>query len=172
LAKVWGQKLGNESSREARSTEWVLAVLTDLNGRLTARDLVRFIANAAKGSVDDTPPDGRLLAPAAMRRAVTVTSQEKVQEYPSEVAVLRDIFEKLRKAPEIETPLDRQTTRSIGLDDSELKNLEAYGVFFEEGGQFEVPELFRIGLGFKRKGARPNIISLTRRALERARTAI
>jgi hypothetical protein len=97
LARVWGPKLGNEKSREARSTEWVLAVLTDLNGKLTARDLVRFIANAAKGSVDDTPPDGRLLAPAAMRRAVTVTSQEKVQEYPSEVAVLAPIFEKLRK---------------------------------------------------------------------------
>jgi DNA phosphorothioation-dependent restriction protein DptH len=36
----------------------------------------------------------------------------------------------------------------------------------------KVPELFRIGLGFRRKGARPNIISLTRRALEKARAAV
>jgi hypothetical protein len=105
----------------------------------------------------------------AMRRAVASTSEEKVKEYPSEVSVLQPIFDKLHKIKGLETPLDLQTAYAVGLDDSELGNLVKYGVFFEEAGLYEVPELFRIGLGLTRKGARPNIISLTRRALERAR---
>jgi MinD-like ATPase involved in chromosome partitioning or flagellar assembly len=169
LERIWGWKLGPPKSREARSTEWVLAVLTDLNGRLTARDLVRFIAVAAQLSGDEQPGDNRLLAPMAMRRAVASTSEEKVKEYPSEVSVLQPIFDKLHKIKGLETPLDLQTAYAVGLDDSELGNLVKYGVFFEEAGLYEVPELFRIGLGLTRKGARPNIISLTRRALERAR---
>jgi hypothetical protein len=169
LERVWGWKLGSEKSREARSTEWVLAVLTDLNGRLTARDLVRFIETAAHGSIDEEPADARLLAPAAMRRAVAATSEAKVKEYPSEVSVLHPIFERLARTPGVETPLDQQTAITAGLTDTDLSNLVKYGVFFEDNGQFEVPELFRIGLGFARKGARPNIISLTRRALEKAK---
>ncbi len=172
LERVWGWKLGSEKSREARCTEWVLAVLTDLNGRLTARDLVQFIATAAHGSIDEEPADSRLLAPTAMRRAVAETSEEKVKEYPSEVTVLQPIFDKLKSTTGIETPLDQQAAAEVGLSDTELSNLVKYGVFFEENAQYEVPELFQIGLGFRRKGARPNIISLTRRALEKARAAV
>ena len=101
----------------------------------------------------------RLLAPAAMRRAVAATSEAKVNEYPSEVTVLQPIFEKLRRTPGIETPLDQQTAITVGLTETDLSNLVKYGVFFEDNGQFEVPELFRIGLGFARKGARPNILA-------------
>jgi hypothetical protein len=169
LERIWGWKLGPPKSREARSTEWVLAVLTDLNGRLTARDLVRFIAMAAQLSIDEEPVESRLLAPGAMRRAVASTSEEKIKEYPSEVAVLQPIFEKLRRGTPLETPLDLETAHLAELTEPELANLVKYGVFFEEDGLYEVPELFRIGLGLRRKGARPNIISLTRRALEKAR---
>ena len=172
LERIWGWKLGSEKSREARCTEWVLAVLTDLNGRLTARDLVRFIATAARGSKEEEPNDPRLLAPIAMRRAVAATSEEKVKEYPSEVTVLQPIFDKLKSKSGIETPLDQQAVEQVGLTEADLSNLVKYGVFFEEHTQYEVPELFRIGLGFRRKGARPNIISLTRRALEKARIAL
>lgn len=172
LERIWGRKLGPEKSREARSTEWVLAVLTDLNGRLTARDLVRFIAEAATLSVNDQPPqDDRLFTPAAMRRAVAATSGEKVSEYPTEVTVLKTVFEAIKRKTDLETPLDTQTAYAAGLSEGDLSNLVKYGVFFEEDGSFEVPELFRIGLGMGRKGARPNIISLTRRALEKAQTA-
>jgi hypothetical protein len=172
LEHIWGWKLGPQKSREARCTEWVLAVLTDLNGRLTARDLVRFMATAARGSIAEEPADARLLAPTAMRRAVAETSEEKVKEYPSEVTVLQRIFDKLKSTPGIETPLDQQAALEVGLTETDLSNLVKYGVFFEENAQYEVPELFRIGLGFRRKGARPNIISLTRRALEKAKATL
>lgn len=168
LQQVWGLKLGSDSSKEARSTEWVLAVLTDLRGRLTARDLVRFINQAAIGSRDQSA-EGRLLTPNAMRKAVEYTSKQKVDEYPKEVRELLPIFAKLRSIQNLTTPFDRAEATSNGIAANELDILEKYGVAYAEEGSFEVPELFRIGLNMKRKGARPNIISLTRKARERAK---
>ena len=168
LRNIWGRKLGTDESNEARSTEWVIAVLTDLTGRLTARDLVRFIGSAAKNSRDQSSPD-RLLAATALKKAVQHTSRMKVKEYPNEVRQLGSIFRKFTEHPGFETPIDRQRAAGIGIIGSDLDTLEKYGVAYQEDGIFEVPELFRIGLEMKRAGARPNIISLTRRARERAK---
>ncbi|WP_081922698.1 KGGVGR-motif variant AAA ATPase [Janthinobacterium sp. RA13] len=168
LQKIWGLKLGSDVSKEARSTEWVIAVLTDLTGRLTARDLVRFINEAALGSRDQQA-ENRLLTPGAMRKAVEYTSKQKVDEYPKEVRELLPIFNKLKAIQNLTTPFDRMEASSNGIEPHELDILEKYGVAYSEEGSFEVPELFRIGLNMKRKGARPNIISLTRKARERAK---
>lgn len=168
LQQIWGMKLGSDSSREARSTEWVLAVLTDLTGRLTARDLVRFMHTAALSAREHVVND-RLLSPSSMRKAVEYTSKQKVDEYPKEVRELLPIFDKLKSLQSLTTPFDRAEAAANGLEAKELDTLEKYGVAYSEDGSFEVPELFRIGLNMKRKGARPNIISLTRKARERAR---
>lgn len=169
LRKIWGLKLGADDSREARSTEWVIAVLTDLTGRLTARDLVRFVGQAAKASRGNQHGSDRLLSAVALKSAVDHTSRMKVDEYPKEVRQLQNIFEKLKQHPGFETPFVRSQAAEINITESELDILETYGVAYQEDGRFEVPELFRIGLNMKRGGARPNIISLTRRARERAR---
>ena len=166
LRRIWGLKLGGDDSREARTTEWVIAVLTDLTGRLIARDLVRFIGAAAKFS-RERPGVTRLLSAAALKEAVQYTSQKKVEEYPKEVKQLKTIFEKFKA--NFQTPFDRASAASIGLSDQDLDVLEKYGVAYQEDGIFEVPELFRVGLQMRRVGARPNIISLTRRARERAK---
>lgn len=168
LQQIWGMKLGSDSSREARSTEWVLAVLTDLTGRLTARDLVRFMHTAALSAREHVVND-RLLSPNSMRKAVEYTSKQKVDEYPKEVRELLPIFDKLKSLQSLTTPFDRAEAAANGIEAKELDILEKYGVAYAEDGSFEVPELFRIGLNMKRKGARPNIISLTRKARERAR---
>ncbi|MBD3574307.1 hypothetical protein EJ082_15175 [Brevundimonas diminuta] len=170
LRKIWGLKLGADDSREARSTEWVIAVLTDLTGRLTARDLVRFIGAAAKDSRSSQFATDRLLSANALKNAVEHTSRKKVEEYPKEVRQLESIFDKLRHHPGFETPFVRSKAAEIGITEGELDILETYGVAYQEDGIFEVPELFRLGLDMRRSGARPNIISLTRRARERARS--
>ncbi|KVT10931.1 hypothetical protein WM34_31035 [Burkholderia ubonensis] len=104
-----------------------------------------------------------------MRKAVEYTSKQKVDEYPKEVRELAPIFAKLRAIPDLTTPFDRTEAATLGIEPVELDILEKYGVAYADEGSFEVPELFRIGLGMKRKGARPNIISLTRKARERAK---
>lgn len=168
LRKIWGHKLGKDTTNEARSTEWVLAVLTDLTGRLTARDLIRFIREAALKSRDRIA-DSRLLLPSAMRQAVENTSKLKVEEYPKEVLELEPIFKKFQQTSGGTTPFDRAEAAQYGITPVDLEVLEKYGVVYADEGRFEVPELFRIGLNLKRKGARPNIISLTRKARERAK---
>ncbi|CCI28032.1 hypothetical protein MICAH_4790005 [Microcystis aeruginosa PCC 9809] len=42
LERLWGKKLGADNAREAKSDNWIFAALTDFNGRLQARDIVRF----------------------------------------------------------------------------------------------------------------------------------
>ncbi|CAI1818450.1 KGGVGR-motif variant AAA ATPase [Serratia quinivorans] len=168
LKKIWGLKLGGDQSREARSTEWVISVLTDLTGNLTARDLVRFIGAAAQEASGKPAPD-RLLSPASLKNAVKFTSEKKVEEYPKEVRQLQPIFEKFTKNIGFSTPFSRGDALKIDIGDLELEILEKYGVAYQEDGIFEVPELFRVGLQMKRDGARPNIISLTKRARDRAK---
>ena len=52
LKSLWGRKLGRDEKpgeriREAYTASWVIAALSDLQGRLVARDLVRFLHHAA-----------------------------------------------------------------------------------------------------------------------------
>ena len=48
LERLWGKRLGRDGSKEANTARWVFAALCDLNGRLQARDLVRFLKFAAR----------------------------------------------------------------------------------------------------------------------------
>ncbi len=43
LERLWGRKLGRDNSNEANSARWVYAALTDFQGRLQARDIVRML---------------------------------------------------------------------------------------------------------------------------------
>ena len=43
LEKLWGKTLGIDKSKEAYTASWVFAALTDFNGRLQARDIVRLL---------------------------------------------------------------------------------------------------------------------------------
>jgi hypothetical protein len=56
LIQVWGQKLGSDTSREARSEEWFLAALSDFNLQIQARDVVSFLAEATQNALDDEKP--------------------------------------------------------------------------------------------------------------------
>ena len=104
-----------------------------------------------------------------MRKAVENISFQKIAKYPKEVRELLPIFQKLKAISDLATPFDRAEAAYYGIESHELDVLEKYGVAYADEGSFEVSELFRIGLNMKRKGARPNIISLTRKARERAK---
>ena len=43
LNRLWGVKLGKPTSNEAYSSRWILAALSDFNGQLQARDIIRFL---------------------------------------------------------------------------------------------------------------------------------
>ena len=63
MLAAWGEKMGTERSREARSRGWFMAALSDFNGNIQARDIVRFLEESARGSVEDARWADRLLVP-------------------------------------------------------------------------------------------------------------
>lgn len=164
LEPLWGKKLGSDRSKEARSSEWVISVLSDFRQQIQARDLVRLLALAAEGSVGDAHWKDRLLTPSALRKALPHCSTEKTKEVEAENPVLKPIFERLRALPD-----DRRTVpftrESVGLDLDQIKLLEDNGVVLREGDEYYMPEIFRYGLDFRlESGARPRVLTLARRA--------
>jgi MinD-like ATPase involved in chromosome partitioning or flagellar assembly len=164
LVPLWGRKLGSERSREARSAEWVITALSDLRGQIQARDVVRFLYRAAQISKTDEYWQDRVLAPTAIRRAVGTCSEEKIKEIGIENRKLRNIFERIEQLSDDARRIPF-TREQVGLDVEELKALEDNGVVLREREEYYMPEIFRLGLGFKLKaGARPRVLALSRRA--------
>lgn len=81
LTKVWGKKMKPDSSKTAITVRWVLASISDFNGQLQARDIVRFLKYASMNSgVERTQYLDRFLMPEDMRRAVKECLDEKLKE--------------------------------------------------------------------------------------------
>lgn len=172
LYQLWGEKLGATSSKEARTARWVFTALCDLNGRLQARDLVRFLYYAASGSQDGRASklEDRVLLPQAIRGAMSNCSSDKVNEAIDEIDVLRQWNIELVKisSSEKSVPFDDQ---KMGLTRELSKALQELGVIFEdqdkksEDKRFYLPEIYRTGLGFtlNSAGGRPRVLALIRR---------
>lgn len=176
LEPLWGTKLGpddkpGQRTREAYTATWIVAVLSDLRGRLVPRDLVRLLASAAT-----VAPEGdeatlyaeRLLTPRSLRTAVESTSTSKVEETEEEIGELKPAFAKFKsQADELAVPLSQEVVDQLGLTDTELKALMRHGIIFGDSPPYEVPELFRRGLGLKHAGARRSVVNLYNRARKR-----
>ncbi|MCX5519772.1 hypothetical protein OSH10_15115 [Kaistia defluvii] len=176
LYPLWGRKLGpddkpSKRTAEAYTANWVIAVLSDLQSRLVARDLVRLLENAAAASVSANDVEfsaSRLLAPRALKDAVKPTSVAKVSETQEEIAELKPVFDKFRKYPDsVVAPLDSEAIVKLGLSEADIRLLQRHAILFGDSPPYEVPELFRMGLNLKHSGARHSVINLRRRARQR-----
>lgn len=162
LLPVWGRKLGTERSREARSAEWVIAALSDFNGQIQARDLVRFFHYAADGSIQSAAHD-RVLNPTAIRNAIKPCSERKIEETVQEIPKLNTIFSKLRELHDLRIPFD---AAEANMTLEEIQFLQSVGVVAELEGRYYVPEIFRFGLGLRlSEGARPRVLSFARKSI-------
>lgn len=173
LEKLWGKKMGRDDSKEAVTARWAFAALCDLNGRLQARDLVRFLKFAAKrmkGLRSEAWRD-RVLVPEAIRKSLPDCSDEKVSEAIIEVAALRKWKEVLDTLPQEmkKTPF---SIEALNLPSDLLNSLRELGVVYEDADQteeperFYLPEIYRSGLGFRSAvGGRPRVQALLKRNL-------
>jgi len=115
LSRFWGHKLGKKTAREARTSEWVLAALSDFKHQIQARDLIRLIKTAADYSIRDAYWNDRVLTPTAIKRAILACGKEKVAEIGDENFALKEIFSLLQGS----NPDSKQvpiSTEKIGLD--------------------------------------------------------
>ena len=173
MEKLWGKKLGSDKSNEAYTASWIFAALTDFNGRLQARDIVRFLYNAAHITVDKAKElqlekwfISRLLPPKAIRQALKPCSDEKVREAKEEYPSFKTWVEnKLPSLAEKKIPF---AVEQFNMDQQTVMLLQEMGVIYEdkekeEIARFYMPEIFREGLGFSVTGARPRILALKRK---------
>ncbi len=151
LTKIWGKKMGTDNSKTAGTTKWVLASLSDFNGQLQARDIVRFLKFAAYEKEDGNAkyPD-RLLSPEVMKRAVKSCSVEKLKEVETEIHQLKQSFQILKEIPNSkkQVPLPEEVLDK--LTNEERKTLERYGYLTEAEGEYYIPESIRYALGYNK----------------------
>lgn len=173
LEKLWGKKMGRDNSKESNTARWVFAALCDLNGKLQARDLVRFLKFSA-AQMNKISPDkwpSRVLAPEAIRRSLSFCSDEKVKEAASEISALRQWQQKLDSVPS-DKRRNPFNAKSVNLEGDLLEILRDLGIVYEDTDRsselerFYLPEIYRSGLKFSQSaGGRPRVQALLKRNL-------
>lgn len=161
LELLWGKKLGKNHSREAASSRWIIAALSDFNRHLQARDIVRFL----KFSTENLPGSAseyldRFIVPAEIRQAIPKCSKEKLAEIKTEMKSIYQILERLMNMPEEEKRLPLLLDK-INLTGEEISKLENQGYLISLDKKYYLPEIIRTAFGFRyEKGARPRVLSL------------
>lgn len=159
LNRLWGVKLGKPTSNEANSSRWILAALSDFNGQLQARDIIRFLEKATD-RVGKAVYEDRYLMPAEIRKAVSECSNDKIGEIRDEIKALGPIFDKLEHAPE-EKKILPFAEDTFNLTQAEEKIMKQEGYLKIDNDRYYLPEIIRHALKFKyEKGARPKVLSL------------
>lgn len=151
LIPLWGAKLGTEKSREAGTERWVPAALADFNEQIQARDVVRFLCEAASASVGDGRWPDRLLTPAAMRRALGACSRAKVEEINQENPRLGKLLRHMSTFSDaVKMPFDAV---DVALKADDVEALEQWGALARDSdGRYRMPEIYRHALGFRTQG--------------------
>lgn len=143
--------MGSDASKNAITVRWVLASLSDFNGQLQARDIVRFLKFAtADGNGERVQYYDRFLNPEDMRKAVKECSDQKLEEVEQEIHQLKNCFQILRevKQEDKQVPLNERVMGRLGSE--EQKALERYGYLKEADGEYYIPESVRYALGYNK----------------------
>ncbi|WP_030020678.1 KGGVGR-motif variant AAA ATPase [Streptomyces monomycini] len=151
LTPLWGAKLGTEKSREAWTERWVPAALADFNEQIQARDVVRFLCEAADASIGDERWPDRVLAPAAMRRALGACSRAKVDEINQENPRLGKLLRQMGTfSDDVRMPFYAE---DLNLSPDDVEALEQWGALARDAdGRYRMPEIYRHALGFRTQG--------------------
>ncbi|MBR7836962.1 hypothetical protein KDL01_27040 [Actinospica durhamensis] len=151
---LWGQRLGPNDSRVARSIDWFLDSVSGFNGVIRASDVAAVIGEAARLSVagsDDSSSEweDRVLAPHALIEAVERVGRHKVFSLIEFDSIVGPI---LKKMSELDSslkvlPFDAD---AADLTRVEVRALLANSILHRvDGGQYWLSKLYRLGLGFE-----------------------
>lgn len=142
--------MGADGSKTARTIRWVLASLSDFNGQLQARDIVRFLQYATEDFNIKKEYQDRLLTPDIMKKAVIKASETKLREVKDEIHQLAGSFEKLESIPSSkkQVPLLQDVLDSLPNED--IKALERFGYLKEADDEYYIAENIRYALGYNK----------------------
>lgn len=162
LKKFWGSKLGKDDSKEAFTSRWVIAALSDFNGQLQARDIVRFLMYATENyATANLIYEDRFLMPAEIKKAIVPCSKGKVGELKQEIRSLSGVFEKLEALEKKEDKTLPLNLEKLPLTSEEIAAMMKQGYLRIYKEQYYIPEIIRHYLGFRyQTGARPKVLAL------------
>lgn len=167
LIPLWGTKLGAQNSKEAYSVNWALSAISDFNGNIQARDVVRLLFEASKQQKSIQQSPDRLLSPSALKSALDECGKQKIIEIKKEMPILEESLNALRESRK-SVPLSFEDFSEPVLKNINL--MEEFGLIYrDDEGKYYLPEIYRRGLELTlAKGARPKVVSLMRKALGQA----
>lgn len=168
LEPFWGLKLGAPNSKEAYSVNWILSALSDFKGHIQARDMVRFIHEASRLSLNEEKFifKDRLIMPKILKAALKPCGEEKIKEIKQEMQEVKVSIEKLEGSRK-SIPLEKKDFEELEIQN--ISVLEDFGFIFNEDGKYYFPAIYRDGLGLREStSARPKVVSLMRKALARS----
>lgn len=150
LSRLWGKKMGPDGSKTAGTIRWVLASLSDFNGQLQARDIVRFLEYATEDTTVKKEYQDRLLTPDIMKKAIIRASTQKLEEVKAEIYQLKSCFEKLEEvsSSKKQVPLTPEVLDELSPED--VKSLERFGYLKEADGEYYIAENIRHALGYNK----------------------
>ena len=158
LYQIWGQRLGQDNAREAKSAGWILDALSNLQNEVQSRDIVRFLYFAADGSGTDSTkksyPD-RLLTPSSIRKSVGKVGFEKLEELKTENGLLYEILVKIQNSG-LKFPCSKKGLDFLTSEERDM--MEKNGALREYRNEYYLAEIWRRGLdiGYSKVG-RPRI---------------
>ena len=168
LEPFWGLKLGTPNSKEAYSVNWILSALSDFKGHIQARDMVRFIHEASRLSLNEEKFvfKDRLIMPKTLKAALKPCGEEKIKEIKQEMQEVKMSIEKLEESRK-SIPLEKKDFEELQIQNVSV--LEDFGFIFNEDGKYYFPAIYREGLKLRESSsARPKVVSLMRKALARS----
>ena len=151
-----------KGKREAKMIDWLLQRITDGIGGRYPRELINF-ANYAKTEQMELTifEEDCLISGNAIKRAFGKVSEVKCNTYLSEFPLLREHFERFRGKDSAKYNRKQLVDLMEGLEptgDDMIRAIYETGMLEAKNGRgvadssFEIPKLFRIGLGLVLKG--------------------
>lgn len=154
LYVLWGRKLGGDSSREARSANKILNILSNFNGEIQSRDLMRFLDEAIKQeqSTEQSYKD-RILSPPSVKEAFPNVGKSKLKEVKEEnknnkFAAILITLEGLSSS--LKVPFSAES----GLSSEDISILIEQGVLRRYNERYHMAELYRLGLDISKSKGR------------------
>jgi len=162
LAELLAGRVMGAGAQKGLTRRWIPKTLADGRGAVAPRSATWLLRGAAKAALEAPHTEGALFTPDELREGMRAAATNRADELQEERADVVDLLNRLRNhfVPLGEADLAfRLFTEEgkVSLKDEEpgvvLAELERLGVVLRRSdGRFDVPDLYRLGFGIKRKG--------------------
>lgn len=163
LAELLAGRVMGAGASKGLTRRWIPKTLADGRGAIAPRSATWLLRGAARAALEAPHTEGALFTPEELREGMRAAATNRADELREERA---DVVELLKRLSNYFVPLGEADLAfrlftdegkvSLSKDEEPgvvLAELERLGVVLRRSdGRFDVPDLYRLGFGIKRKG--------------------